>query len=138
MLRADHQFGVAGENHGQRISAFQAAEGGLGGIDRRHAALQIKVHKLRHRFGVGFGGKLLSCGLQFGPERRMVFNNAVMPCGWALLSVGAPWVAQRVWPIPVTPGRAWWSSTSARLCNLPLARRRSICPFTSVAMPALS
>ena len=24
-------------------------------------------------------------------------------CGWALRSVGPPWVAQRVWPIPVSP-----------------------------------
>ena len=23
--------------------------------------------------------------------------------GWALISVGAPWVAQRVWPIPIVP-----------------------------------
>ena len=24
-------------------------------------------------------------------------------CGWALRSVGPPWVAQRVWPMPVDP-----------------------------------
>jgi hypothetical protein len=24
-------------------------------------------------------------------------------CGWALLTVGLPWVAQRVWPMPVVP-----------------------------------
>ncbi len=24
-------------------------------------------------------------------------------CGWAFRSVGPPWVAQRVWPIPVVP-----------------------------------
>ena len=24
-------------------------------------------------------------------------------CGWALFSVGLPWVAQRVWPMPVWP-----------------------------------
>ena len=24
-------------------------------------------------------------------------------CGWALLSVGLPWVAQRVWPMPILP-----------------------------------
>ena len=27
-------------------------------------------------------------------------------CGWALTSVGAPWVAQRVWPMPVLPPRS--------------------------------
>ena len=25
-------------------------------------------------------------------------------CGWALVSVGLPWVAQRVWPMPERPG----------------------------------
>ena len=33
--------------------------------------------------------------------------TAILPlqsrCGWALRSVGAPWVAQRVWPIPTVP-----------------------------------
>ena len=24
-------------------------------------------------------------------------------CGWALASIGLPWVAQRVWPMPVAP-----------------------------------
>ena len=26
-----------------------------------------------------------------------------MACGWALFSVGRPWVAQRVWPMPMVP-----------------------------------
>ena len=26
--------------------------------------------------------------------------------GWALISLGSPWVAQRVWPMPQLPGRA--------------------------------
>ena len=59
-------------------------------------------------------------------------------CGCALRSVGAPCVAQRVWPMPVMPGSGCVSSTLARLPSLPSARRRSIWPFTSVAMPALS
>ena len=28
-----------------------------------------------------------------------------LTCGWALVSLGTPWVAQRVWPMPVTPPR---------------------------------
>ena len=59
-------------------------------------------------------------------------------CGWALRSVGAPCVAQRVWPMPVVPGSGARSSTAARLPSLPSARRRSMWPFTRVAMPALS
>ena len=29
-------------------------------------------------------------------------TSSVM-CGWALASIGLPWVAQRVWPMPVSP-----------------------------------
>ena len=47
-------------------------------------------------------------------------------------------VAQRVWPMPVVPASGDASSTAARFDSLPSARRRSMCPFTSVAMPALS
>ncbi len=59
-------------------------------------------------------------------------------CGCALVSVGAPCVAQRVWPMPVLPGSFIRSSASARLSSLPEARRRAIAPSTTVAMPALS
>ena len=37
-----------------------------------------------------------------------LWTTAILPvasrCGWALRSVGRPWVAQRVWPRPVLPG----------------------------------
>ena len=59
-------------------------------------------------------------------------------CGWALRSVGAPCVAQRVWPMPMVPASGACSSALARLTSLPSARRRSMWPFTRVAMPALS
>ena len=59
-------------------------------------------------------------------------------CGWALFSVGLPWVAQRVWPMPTVPGRGERSSSASRFSILPSARLRSMWPFTSVAMPAES
>ena len=45
-------------------------------------------------------------------------------CGWALRSVGPPWVAQRVWPMPVVPGvdavgRRRSASAFSRLASLP-------------------
>ncbi len=40
--------------------------------------------------------------------------------GWALTSVGGPWVAQRVWPIPVVEAGSGWSArTFSRLASLP-------------------
>ena len=38
-------------------------------------------------------------------------------CGCALMSVGAPWVAQRVWPMPTRPARRF-GSESARVAEL--------------------
>ena len=39
-----------------------------------------------------------------------LWTTAILPaasrCGWALRSVGLPWVAQRVWPRPVRAGQA--------------------------------
>ena len=43
-----------------------------------------------------------------------------MPCGWALLSVGAPCVAQRVWPMPVVPGSGARSSDGGEVAELAL------------------
>jgi len=45
-------------------------------------------------------------------------------CGWALRSVGLPWVAHRVWPMPVVPvlmalSGAWAASSCSRLPSLP-------------------
>ena len=40
-------------------------------------------------------------------------------CGWALISVGRPCVAQRVWPIPVAPAAGSFESFSTRFPSLP-------------------
>ena len=55
MLRADDQLRMAGEDHRQRIGAFQPAERGAGRGDRVHAALQVQIDKLRDGFGIGLG-----------------------------------------------------------------------------------
>ena len=65
-------------------------------------------------------------------------ETSAVPCGCALPSVGAPCVAQRVWPMPVVPPSGRRSSTVPRWASLPSARRRSMCPLTRVATPAES
>ena len=57
-------------------------------------------------------------------------------CGWALVSVGLPCVAQRVWPMPIAPPSGASASFASRFLSLPSARRRSSLPFSSVATPA--
>ena len=54
--------------------------------------------------------------------------TAASLCGWALRSVGRPWVAQRVWPTPECPLSAAGSvasSAASRLASRP-ARRRTV------------
>ena len=58
--------------------------------------------------------------------------------GWAFTVVAAPWVAQRVCPMPTEPAMGACSSTLASSESLPVARRRSSRPSSTVAIPALS
>ena len=48
-------------------------------------------------------------------------------CGCALASVAAPWVAQRVWPMPVVPSTGAAFTRASRSCRRP-ARRRTLTP----------
>src|SRR6478672_9466375 len=59
-------------------------------------------------------------------------------CGWALPTVGAPCVAQRVCAMPVVPCSGCAASSRARLSSLPSARRRTSSPPSIVQMPAES
>ena len=45
-------------------------------------------------------------------------------CGWALFSVGLPWVAQRVWPMPILPASGSFARRFSSAASLPSARRR--------------
>ncbi len=61
-------------------------------------------------------------------------------CGWALTSFGAPWVAQRVWAMPVVPAkRLGRRASSSRTRPLALADfRPPALPLACRAMPAES
>ena len=74
--------------------------------------------------GVGVAGELDTVGFQFRRSTAKfsmipLWTTAILPaasrCGWALRSVGLPWVAHRVWPRPVLP---------ARLAAIGLGQRR--------------
>ncbi len=59
--------------------------------------------------------------------------------GWALVSLGAPWVAQRVCPMPVVDGGSGVSSMDfSRLASLPARLSETIEPLSTRAMPAES
>ena len=60
-------------------------------------------------------------------------------CGWALISLGAPWVAQRVWAIPVRPAIGPVSSADSSAATLPWRLHTRSLPAPSIiARPAES
>ena len=60
-------------------------------------------------------------------------------CGWALASVTPPWVAQRVWAMPVVPVSVWRASFASSCATLPTARTGTTgWPGCSTATPAES
>jgi hypothetical protein len=60
-------------------------------------------------------------------------------CGWALRSVGRPWVAHRVCPIPVTPPSAVSDpSAPSSTSSFPAFRTTWTFPPSSTATPAES
>ncbi len=77
-------------------------------------------------------------GLKFSMIPLWTSATGPAMCGWALPTVGAPWVAQRVWAIPTVPGSGSPASSRCRLSSLPSARRRLSSPPSTVQMPAES
>ena len=59
-------------------------------------------------------------------------------CGWAFGVVGAPWVAQRVWPMPRVPVGMAPSSSCSSMLSLPAAFMISSPWPLTTAMPAES
>ena len=61
--------------------------------------------------------------------------------GWgcALTLLGAPWVAHRVWPMPVVDSASGSSAIAfSRLASLPARLAEAIAPSVTSAMPAES
>ena len=106
----------------------------------------MQVDELGDGFGVGFGGEFLAVALQLGAQLGVVFDDAVMDDGDArgAVRVGVAFGGRamggpaRVADAGGAGERLRRRARAARLSSLPGARRRSIWPFTSVAMPALS
>jgi hypothetical protein len=137
--------GLALEQDGEREGAAQARHRRCHRLSGAGCALEIMGDQMGDDLGVGVGVEDVALGLQLGLQLAEILDDAVVDdrdpavaCGWALRSVGAPWVAQRVWPMPIVPASGSSQSRASRLFSLPSARRRSMWPSTSVAMPAES
>jgi len=80
-------------------------EGGL----RVVAVIESLGDEVWDDFCIGIATERDAVGFEFGFEVGVVFDNPVVDeatrplssvWGWALRSVGGPWVDQRVWPMP--------------------------------------
>ena len=60
-------------------------------------------------------------------------------CGWAFTSFGAPWVAHRVWPMPVVLAGSGGSAIAfSRFASLPARLSVASAPSATSAIPAES
>jgi len=91
-------------------------------------------------FRVGLAPEYEALAFKLVAQRRVVFDNAVVDDGkFAVVSVGAPCVAQRVWPMPEVPGSSVpFCVFSASASIWPDALIICSAPSFCTAMPALS
>ena len=59
-------------------------------------------------------------------------------CGWALVSLGTPWVAQRVWPMPIVPSSGSSLQPAFEIDQLAFGAAAAELAVLDVATPAES
>jgi hypothetical protein len=106
---------------------------------------QRLVDQVRRDLGVGLRRELAARRLQRARSARWfsmmrLCTTATEPvlCGWALISDGRPWVAQRVWPTPTLPGGGSFSRPCLQPDSLPRQRTTCMRPPSLTARPAES
>ena len=109
--------------------------------------LDLAVDEVGDDLGVRVGEELDALCLEGSWRRATWFSmiplwtTATGPAewGWALASLGRPWVAQRVCPMFVAPAKSVrFSSASPSLASLPSVRTISMLLPSWMAMPAES
>ena len=107
----DHPVGVLRVDRDQRERAVQPAAHLLHRLGERAALRERGLEQVRGDLGVGLGEQVVrrprSSSARSAAKFSMIplCTSATRPaaprCGWALRSLGAPWVAHRVCPMPV-------------------------------------
>ena len=87
----NHQVFLASEQDGQRKRPFETMESQTTGLHRPLALLEVVGDQMGHHFGVGFGDENMPLPGEFGRQRLIVLNNAVVnhrhPVGCVRMSV---------------------------------------------------
>ncbi len=102
----DQRAGLAAGEGDDRARSPQLAERQPHGLGQRAARLVVEADEVHDHFGVGVRPELDAFGFQLGAQLAEVLHDAVLHdhhlagghrrAGWALRSLGLPWVAQRV------------------------------------------
>ena len=134
--RADQQIVLAVEQEGEREGAAQLLQRAATASPATCRCFISSRDQMRDDFGVGLGVEIARPSATARSRSSRKFS--MMPlcttatrsvaCGCALVSVGRPWVAQRVWPMPIVPASGSLVSRFSRFCSLPSARRRVSAP----------
>ena len=107
---ADEHARLVGGHRDERVVAAQVVVGEAHGLDQ--VALEVVGDQVGHHLGVGLGGEVGALGpellAQLGPVLDDPVEHDVDALGVVgvrvrVASVTRPWVAQRVWPMPVEP-----------------------------------
>ncbi len=83
----DHQVVLAGEDDGERKSAAQPLQRGLGRLDRRQAPIEVVADQVQHRLGVGLGLEGVALGGELVAQLLEVLDDAVVHDGDAIVHV---------------------------------------------------
>ena len=131
---ATSRSGQRGVHDGHGVRPPDLGERPAGGLGQVGAGVHLALDEVGDDLGVGLRGEAVPLGLQLGPQGLVVLHDPVVghhrpprqsAWGWALRSVGGPWVAQRVWPMATRPRRPASSAATAATSrsSLPGARR---------------
>ena len=145
----DHPVGVLRVDRDQGERALQPAADVLHRRGQVPPRGQLGLDEVGGDLGVGLGEQLVPGRLQLGAQRGEVLDDPVVhqrdPAGGArgaggrCASLGAPWVAQRVCPMPVLDsGSGWSASALSRFAILPARFSEAIVPSWTRATPAES
>ena len=159
LARADHAMRLVAAEHGDGEGAAQPRHGALHRLEQ--VAVVMAVDEVSDDLGIGLGDEHVAGGLQLAAQLVVVLDDPVVhqadppgrgdaggfarsatltrgpceKCGWALFTTGAPWVAQRVWAMPVPPCSRSASTLAASSATRAVLRARRSTPSWCRATP---
>ena len=146
VLGDDDPIGCRARDDRDRVRAVHLRERRADRVEESWCAgAQRAIDEVRDDLGVGVGREPHAFCFERLAQRDVVLDDAVVHdrdvarrVRVRVGSLGRPCVAQRVWPMPVVPGKGRFASASSRCASLPTARTISMALPSCTARPAES